>query len=75
MPTVLLSGFIFPLTSIPIVLQWIAHAIPATYFLIVIRGIILKGVGLAQLWQPMLVLTCMGLFLLAVSIRKFKVKQ
>jgi ABC-2 type transport system permease protein len=75
LPTVILSGFIFPLTSIPIVLQWIAHAIPATYFLIVIRGIILKGVGLAELWQPMLVLTGIGLFLMIVSIRKFKVKQ
>ena len=75
MPTVLLSGFIFPLTSVPIVLQVIAHALPATYFLIVIRGIILKGVGLAELWQPMLVLSGIGLFLMIVSIRKFKVKQ
>jgi ABC-2 type transport system permease protein len=75
MPTVLLSGFMFPLPSLPIWLQWLAHIVPATYFLEIVRGIILKGVGLAQLWRPMLVLGCMGLFLLAVSVRKFQVKQ
>ncbi len=75
MPTVLLSGFIFPLKSIPLALQVIAHIIPATYFLKIIRGIILKGVGLAELWQPMLILSGIGLFLLIVSIKKFKVKQ
>jgi ABC-2 type transport system permease protein len=74
MPTVLLSGFMFPLPSLPVWLQWLAHIIPATYFLEVVRGIILKGVGLEVLWTPMLVLGCMGLFLLAVSIRKFQVK-
>lgn len=73
LPTVLLSGFIFPLKSVPLVIQWIAHAIPATYFLIIIRGIILKGVGLSDLWQPMVILCAMGLFLLVVSIRKFRV--
>ncbi len=74
MPTVLLSGFIFPLKSIPVVLQWIAHIIPATYFLEIIRGIILKGIGFSELWKPIAVLTGMGLFLLIVSIRKFRVK-
>ena len=75
MPTVLLSGFIFPLPSLPLWLQGVAHIVPATYFLEIVRGIILKGVGLVQLWQPMLVLGCMGLFLVAVSVRKFQVKQ
>jgi ABC-2 type transport system permease protein len=74
LPTVLLSGFIFPIASLPVWLQLLSMAIPATYFLEIIRGIILKGVGLAELWRPMLVLGCMGLFLLAVSVRKFRVK-
>jgi ABC-2 type transport system permease protein len=74
LPTVLLSGFIFPIASLPVWLQLLSMAIPATYFLEIIRGIILKGVGLAELWRPMLVLGCMGLFLLAVSVRKFRVR-
>ena len=74
LPTVLLSGFIFPIPSLPFWLQLVAGVIPATYFLEVIRGIILKGVGLAELWRPMVVLAGMGLFLVAVSIRKFRVK-
>lgn len=74
MPTVLLSGFIFPVTSMPLVLQVISHIIPATYFLEIVRGIILKGVGLAELWQPLAILSFEGVVLMAASIRKFKVK-
>jgi ABC-2 type transport system permease protein len=75
LPTVLLSGFIFPIASLPVVLQWLSHVIPATYFLIVIRAIILKGVGLTVLWQPMLVLGIMGIFFMTVSVKKFRVKS
>lgn len=74
MPTVLLSGFIFPVDSMPLPLQVISKVIPATWFLEIVRGIILKGVGLAELWQPLLILTLEGLLLMAASIRKFKVK-
>lgn len=74
LPTVLLSGFIFPIASLPQLLQYVCMLIPATYFLEIIRGIILKGVGLGVLWRPMLVLGCMGLFLIVVSVRKFRVK-
>jgi ABC-2 type transport system permease protein len=74
MPTVLLSGFIFPVTSMPLPLQIVSHIIPATYFLEIVRGIILKGVGLRELWRPLLILSGEGLLLMAASIRKFKVK-
>jgi ABC-2 type transport system permease protein len=74
MPTVLLSGFIFPVASMPIQLQIVSHIIPATYFLEIVRGIILKGIGPALLWKPLLVLTLEGVLLMALSIRKFKVK-
>jgi ABC-2 type transport system permease protein len=74
MPTVLLSGFIFPVTSMPMALQVISHLIPATYFLEIVRGIILKGVGLAELWRPVAILSMEGALLMALSIRKFKVK-
>ena len=74
LPTVLLSGFIFPLASLPLWLQVIASVVPATYFLQIIRGIILKGVGLIELWKPLAVLCSMGILLMAVSIKKFKVR-
>jgi ABC-2 type transport system permease protein len=74
LPTMMLSGFIFPLSSLPIALKALSKVVPATYFLEVIRGIILKGVGLTVLWQPLAVLLGMGLILMIVSIKKFKVR-
>jgi ABC-2 type transport system permease protein len=75
LPTVMLSGFIFPLTSMPIWLRVISAIVPPTYFLRIARGIILKGVGVVVLWQPLLVLVGMGVFLLVVATKKFQVKQ
>jgi ABC-2 type transport system permease protein len=74
LPTVMLSGFIFPIASMPLFLQWISAAVPPTYYLSIIRGIILKGVGLEVLWSQFLILSLMGLFLIIVSIRAFRVK-
>jgi ABC-2 type transport system permease protein len=72
LPTVLLSGFIFPVQSMPEILQYISYMIPATYFLEIIRGVILKGNGMAELYQPILTLSAITLFLLGLSIKKFK---
>jgi ABC-2 type transport system permease protein len=58
----------------PLPLQVLSGIIPATYFLEIVRGIILKGVGLAELWQPLAILALEGTVLMAASIRKFKVK-
>lgn len=74
MPTVLLSGFIFPVASMPLPLQILSRIIPATYFLEIVRGIILKGVGPAELWKPLAVLCGQGVLLTAIAIGKFKVK-
>ncbi len=74
MPTVLLSGFIFPIASMPKFLQIISRIIPATYYLTLVRGIILKGVGLTILWPSLLVLGAEGLLLFGISVRKFRVK-
>ncbi|OGS36569.1 MAG: hypothetical protein A2293_10720 [Elusimicrobia bacterium RIFOXYB2_FULL_49_7] len=74
MPTMLLSGFIFPISSMPWVLQWVAHAIPATYYLRIIRGIMLKGIGMGALWSEVVVLSGMIVLLIAISVKKFKVK-
>jgi ABC-2 type transport system permease protein len=74
LPTQMLSGFIFPLESMPRVLQWIANAIPAKWFVVVARGIMLKGVGLSYLWPETLVLGLMTLALLVASARSFRVR-
>ena len=74
LPTMLLSGFIFPLESMPTVLQWIAQIVPARWFVSIARGIMLKGIGLSYLWRETLVLAGMALFLLVMSARSFRVR-
>ena len=74
LPTQMLSGFIFPLESMPRLLQWISIVVPARWFVFIARGIMLKGVGLAYLWRETLVLAAMTLVLLVASARSFKVR-
>jgi ABC-2 type transport system permease protein len=74
MPTLLLSGFIFPLDSLPWPLQWLSHLVPARWFLTIVRGIMLKGAGLATLWQETLILCGMTLILLAAGSRKLAIR-
>lgn len=74
LPTIMLSGFIFPIASMPTILQYLANVLPATYFLIIIRAIMLKGVGLAELWSQALILTGIGTFLLFAATRRFRMR-
>jgi ABC-2 type transport system permease protein len=74
LPTQMLSGFIFPLESMPTALQVIANVVPGKWFVLVARGIMLKGVGLAYLWQETLILAGMAALLLVASSRSFKVR-
>jgi ABC-2 type transport system permease protein len=74
LPTILLSGFIFPIESMPEILQYLSHIIPAKWFIIILKNIMLKGTGMAMIWQESLVLFGMLFFFLAVSIRNFKIR-
>jgi ABC-2 type transport system permease protein len=74
MPTLLLSGFIFPLDSLPSWLQAISYVVPARWFLLVVRGIMIKGAGLATLWQETLVLVGMTTFLLLAGSRRLAIR-
>jgi ABC-2 type transport system permease protein len=56
LPTMILSGFIFPISSMPIVVQWITHIVPARYFLVALRAIVLKGADVTAFWQDMMAL-------------------
>jgi ABC-2 type transport system permease protein len=72
LPTILLSGFIFPIENMPKVLQWLSYLVPAKYYLVAIKSIMLKGVGFAFIWKEILVLFGMTLFFLILSVKKFK---
>jgi drug efflux transport system permease protein len=71
LPTMLLSGFIFPLESMPWPLRAISVVVPARWFVLVARSIMLKGVGIAYLWRPTLVLLTIAVVLLTASTRAF----
>src|SRR5581483_9303761 len=71
LPTLLLSGFIFPIESMPAPLRAISYVVPARWFVLVARSVMLKGVGLGYLWQPTLVLAVMAVVLLSASTRAF----
>lgn len=72
LPSILLSGFIFPIRAMPQALQIITNLIPARHFLVILRGIFLKGSGFSLLWQPTLVLLVFGIVLLAASAGRFR---
>ena len=74
LPTILLSGFIFPIKSMPLPLQIVSNIIPAKWFLIIVRSIMLKGVGIVYLWKESLILVVIALFFLMLSVKKFKVR-
>jgi len=67
LPTLMLSGFIFPISSMPYALQLITHIVPARYFLIALRGIVLKGTPLRLLWPQMVALSIYALLMLTFS--------
>lgn len=72
MPSVLLSGFVFPQESMPMPIYIIGQAIPATYFIRILRGIILRGAGFKELWPNALCLALMGIALITISTRRFR---
>jgi ABC-2 type transport system permease protein len=74
LPTILLSGFIFPLTSMPLPLQIISNIIPAKWFIIILKAIMLKGVGILFIWKETLILFFMTVFFIGLSVKKYKIR-
>lgn len=72
LPTMLLSGFIYPIENMPYILQLLCQIMPPKWFIVIVKGIMLKGVGLEKLWFETLVLLGMTIILLNISARKFK---
>jgi ABC-2 type transport system permease protein len=67
LPTFILSGFIFPIASMPLALQYVTMTVPARYFLVALRGVVLKGLGLADFWPQIVALTIYAAVVLGLS--------
>ena len=72
MPTMLLSGMIFPVENMPLVLRWISRFIPATYYITSMRKLMIQGVGLSAIWVELLVLVLFAIITIALAIRNVK---
>lgn len=72
MPMVLLSGFIYPIENMPEIIQYITYLLPLRYFLVITRGIILKGAGLNVLWDEAVLLALLGLFFITAGVLNFR---
>lgn len=73
-PSILFTGFMFPLENIPYPLQLVANVVPAKWYYIIVKSIMVKGLGFSAIWKETLVLLGMTLVLLAVNIKKFKIR-
>jgi len=74
LPTILLSGFIFPLRNMPLPLQAISHIIPPRWFIVIIKNIMLKGTGFEFVWKETLILIGMTAGFIGLSVKKFKIR-
>ena len=74
LPSVMLSGFVFPVASMPKPLQVVSQIIPATHFLKIIRGVMLKGNGPVELWPSVAAMSAVGLFFILLAVKRFKLK-
>jgi ABC-2 type transport system permease protein len=74
LPTMLLTGFMFPLENMPWIFRTISHILPSRYYYIIIKDVMLKGLGFSYVWKETLILSGMTLFLLAVALKNFKTR-
>jgi ABC-2 type transport system permease protein len=74
LPTLLFSGFMFPIENMPIPLQIISNAIPAKWYYIIVKSIMIKGTGFSAIWKETLILFGITVFLIAVSLKNFKIR-
>lgn len=74
LPTLILSGFIFPIDNMPKVLQWFSAIMPARWFIVVVKNIMLKGTGFAYIWKETLIMLGMTIFFILASVKRFKIR-
>jgi ABC-2 type transport system permease protein len=74
LPVIMLSGYVFPVSSMPLILQIISYIVPTKYYIIMVKDVMIKGIGLFEIWQELLVIIVMTTFFLIISIKRFKVR-
>jgi len=74
LPTILFTGFMFPIENMPVVFQVISHLIPSSYYYIIIKAVMLKGLGSSYVWKETLILSGMAVFLLTIALKNFKIR-
>jgi ABC-2 type transport system permease protein len=74
LPTLLFTGFMFPIENMPWIFQVISHIIPSRYYYIIIKAVMLKGLGLSYVWKETLILGGMAVFLLTIALKNFKIR-
>jgi ABC-2 type transport system permease protein len=74
LPTILLSGFIFPIENMPKIYDYVSMIMPPRYFIVIIKNIMIKGTGLLYIWKETLILMVMTAVFIGISVRKFKIR-
>ena len=74
LPTLLLGGFMFPIESMPVPLQIVSNIVPSKWYFLIVKDVMIKGLGFSQVWKESLVLLFMTLVLLTISFKKFKIR-
>ena len=72
LPSIFLSGYIFPTAGLPFVLRWIGRVMPATHMIEIMRGVVLRDAGPAQLWPNVAALVAISVAMVALSVRNFE---
>jgi ABC-2 type transport system permease protein len=74
LPTMLLTGFLFPIENMPVALQVLANLVPSRWYFIIIKQVMMKGLGFASVWKETLILAGMCTLLFTISLRNFKIR-
>ena len=74
LPVLIFTGFLFPLENMPLIFQWIANILPARWYFLIIQSVMLKGLGIADVWMELCILLGMMVVLLAISLRKYNIR-
>ncbi len=74
LPTILLSGFIFPIENMPVALQIFSYLMPPRWFIVIVKSIMIKGLGFTYIWKETVIIAGMAVFFIVLSIKKFKIR-
>ena len=74
LPVVMLSGYAFPIANMPVILQVLSTIVPAKWYIIIVKGVMIKGIDITQIWKELLILVIMTVIFLSISIKRFKIR-